>query len=459
MYSEPASSNKLDKSKNKSVQNKNLVNENQENKFSIKSILERGIDQVIDKKNLLVLSDEICDDDIYITNKKVEILLSKMMYDKTLINDKTFANNFNDLLISQIYMCLSPESKKLLLENVKKEEEQDIISYFHNLIGFSYEKFMENQVITNDILMNINSNIIKIEDFHHHQDTSIEEDEDEVPNYNLFSTTLEEVNETFENKLIFEEEKRVYLFRENYLKYKMCKQVEIEIEPTYFSEEEVNTEQKEEFAMHELIDMMKSSSNLLENVQQPNEELNGYNLRISKENSINANFLRSKKSGLGLLSKKSLNRSNSIEKSKKSLNRTNSLEKMNKSKNSGSNLNPNVNKGYSRSGSIGDKNNILKQSTKKSIAGSNADSYDKMKIEKEKELNPFINTYEVNETQGKKLNKNNSEDNKKNLIKNIFKKKPEIKKQTNEVKGRRLIKLNNDKVKFSNFEEDDNDEW
>jgi hypothetical protein len=122
------------------------------------------MDQSVNIKSLMILSDEIIEDDEESESKKIEILLDKMLVDKSLINDKTFSSNFNEYLISQIYIALSPEAKKLVTEKKAGKRSDIDTSYFYNLIGFNYDKFLENPVITNDILMNINNNIIKIED-------------------------------------------------------------------------------------------------------------------------------------------------------------------------------------------------------------------------------------------------------------------------------------------------------
>ena len=76
------------------------------------------MDHLVDKKSLHVLTDDISNEESSEenSNKKIEVLLSKMMDDKTLINDKTFSNNVNDSLITQIFMAMSPDAKKLILE-------------------------------------------------------------------------------------------------------------------------------------------------------------------------------------------------------------------------------------------------------------------------------------------------------------------------------------------------------
>ena len=63
------------------------------------------------------MSDELKEDNEEMSIKlKREILLNKLIFDKSIINGKIFCDSFNDNAISQIYLALSPESRKILLE-------------------------------------------------------------------------------------------------------------------------------------------------------------------------------------------------------------------------------------------------------------------------------------------------------------------------------------------------------
>ena len=73
----------------------NNPNEPIEKGFSIKDIIEK---------------EELC------FKKKKDILLSKLMCDKSIINDRTFSNSNVDNILSLIYLSLSPESRKLLTD-------------------------------------------------------------------------------------------------------------------------------------------------------------------------------------------------------------------------------------------------------------------------------------------------------------------------------------------------------
>ena len=88
-----------------------------ENKFSIRSLLEKSESQETYKKSFFVLSDELKEDDEEMSIKlKREILLNKLVSDKSIINGKVFSDNFNDLAVSQIFLALCPESRKILIE-------------------------------------------------------------------------------------------------------------------------------------------------------------------------------------------------------------------------------------------------------------------------------------------------------------------------------------------------------
>lgn len=93
-----------------------VQNEGSENKHAFQQIIQKSMDHLVDKKNLFVLSDEITNEETSDSNKRIQILLNKLMDEKTLINDKTFSNTSNDMLITQIFLALSPDSKNLVLE-------------------------------------------------------------------------------------------------------------------------------------------------------------------------------------------------------------------------------------------------------------------------------------------------------------------------------------------------------
>lgn len=89
--------------------------ENKENIFSFKRLLEYEKDNQGDPNQLLVLTDKYIDENTP-GNVRVEMLLEKLMSDKSLINDKVFAESQIDNLLSQIYLNLSPDAFKIMNE-------------------------------------------------------------------------------------------------------------------------------------------------------------------------------------------------------------------------------------------------------------------------------------------------------------------------------------------------------
>lgn len=105
--------------KTKSSNSKSIApNEANENKFMIRTLIDKNDPDTGKRINLNVLSDQIKEEDDEEASYKMkkEILLNKLMCDKSIINDKTFANSFVDNVITLIYLSLSPESRNLLME-------------------------------------------------------------------------------------------------------------------------------------------------------------------------------------------------------------------------------------------------------------------------------------------------------------------------------------------------------
>jgi hypothetical protein len=161
-----ASNREIKLKMNRSQSHSKILSENAESRYSQKVFADKNIDRI---KKLTLLSDEIDDENQYSEKKKIEMILDMLMYDRSLLSDRTFSNSFTDQLISQIYISLSPEARKLVVEkyivfNYYRVTDQETLLYFHNLIGFNLESFKENPEMSNDTLMNICNNIIRIED-------------------------------------------------------------------------------------------------------------------------------------------------------------------------------------------------------------------------------------------------------------------------------------------------------
>ena len=132
---------------------------------------------------------------------KKEILLSKLMCDKSIINDKTFANSFVDNVITLIYLSLSPESRKLILDKQcgikNRNVETESNTFFHHLIGFNQENFLKNPVITNETILYLCNNILKNEDCNYNLkavfQSQNEETEEKLPEVIIQETVVQEV--------------------------------------------------------------------------------------------------------------------------------------------------------------------------------------------------------------------------------------------------------------------------
>ena len=88
-----------------------------ENKFSVTHLLLKSESQETYKKSFFVLSDELKEDDEEMSIKlKREILLNKLLYNKSCFKGKVFSDSLNDNVITEIQMALSPESRKMLID-------------------------------------------------------------------------------------------------------------------------------------------------------------------------------------------------------------------------------------------------------------------------------------------------------------------------------------------------------
>ncbi len=102
---------------NRDKRNNNLKNINTENKdvFSFKRLLELEKDNQGDADRLLVLTDKPISPETD-GKTRVEMLLEKMIWDKSLITDKIFSDSHIDDMLAQLYINLSPDSFKIMTE-------------------------------------------------------------------------------------------------------------------------------------------------------------------------------------------------------------------------------------------------------------------------------------------------------------------------------------------------------
>jgi hypothetical protein len=95
---------------------------------------------------------------------KRDIVVSKLMYDESIAVDKYLANTFSDKVLSSIYMGLSAEARKVLLDGYNNSNDVELDNEFHKIIGFQQEEFDKSTPITNEIILNLCNNFIRLED-------------------------------------------------------------------------------------------------------------------------------------------------------------------------------------------------------------------------------------------------------------------------------------------------------
>lgn len=143
--------------------NKNNVNENQEQKFSITQLKDRNENLETHKKGFFVITDELREEEDDMSLKlKREILVGKLMYDKSIIVDKQMQSDFNDGILSSVFLTLSNESRKLL--NDQLTDYSHDYNLFNNLIGWDKEKASKNFQVTNEMIMHMCEKLVKFED-------------------------------------------------------------------------------------------------------------------------------------------------------------------------------------------------------------------------------------------------------------------------------------------------------
>ena len=104
-----------------------------DNKFSIRQILDKSDNQEGYRKSFFVLSEDLKEEDEEMSNKlKRELLIKRLISDKLIITDKllpdklnklkkkhkekTEVDIFNENVVSQIYIGVSPESREFQLD-------------------------------------------------------------------------------------------------------------------------------------------------------------------------------------------------------------------------------------------------------------------------------------------------------------------------------------------------------
>jgi hypothetical protein len=152
--------NFTDKKAKNQLQSKNTNNENTEQKFSIRSLLEKSEVMETHKKAFFVLSDEVKDDEDDLSVKlKRDLVVNKLMYDKSIILDKHLQTGFNDKVLATVYLALSNESRKLMTETVQGD-----FNNFHSIIGFKPNSDSNEIPVNNETIINLCNYFIRMED-------------------------------------------------------------------------------------------------------------------------------------------------------------------------------------------------------------------------------------------------------------------------------------------------------
>jgi hypothetical protein len=149
--------------KKKNLTHKNGLNENTESKFSISQLKEKNDSYETHKKGFFMVTDEIREEDDISLKIKRDILVSKLMCDKAIIIDKHLRGNFNENVLTSIFLTLSNESRKALLEGCNFNDSNES-SNFHNLIGFNRSSVKNWNIISNEAIMNMCENFVKLDD-------------------------------------------------------------------------------------------------------------------------------------------------------------------------------------------------------------------------------------------------------------------------------------------------------
>ena len=144
--------------------NKANLNEGQDQKFSISHLREKGESLETHKKGFFLITDELDEEEDDMSMKlKREILVSKLMYDRSIIIDKQLQSSVYDSSVASVYLAMSNKSRRVLNDQYAESDEE--YNRFHNLIGFNKEKTnTSNFHISNETIMNLCGKLLKFED-------------------------------------------------------------------------------------------------------------------------------------------------------------------------------------------------------------------------------------------------------------------------------------------------------
>ena len=143
--------------------NKNNHGDGQDQKFSITQLRDKSESLVTHKKGFFVIADDLNEDDDEMSLKlKREILVSKLMSDKNIIIDKNLLSNFYDQIWSNVFLSLSNESRRVLVDQY--EESIEDYNLFHKIIGFNHERADKSYLVSNEAIIYLCEKLLKFED-------------------------------------------------------------------------------------------------------------------------------------------------------------------------------------------------------------------------------------------------------------------------------------------------------
>ncbi len=156
-----------EKHKKSKINNKN--SENQESKFSISHLKDKSENLETHKKGFFHITEELKEDEDDMSLKlKRDIVVEKLMFDKSIIIDHEDDIKFTDEIKASIYLSLSRKSRKAILHDCSDEnhnhEETFDFNMFHRLIGMRVGENDDNSRITNMDILNLSQKLIESED-------------------------------------------------------------------------------------------------------------------------------------------------------------------------------------------------------------------------------------------------------------------------------------------------------
>jgi hypothetical protein len=109
-----------------------------------------------------MISDEINKEEELSPKRMRDVVVSKLLFDQSIVIDKCMADNFNDKVLSSLYNALSLKSRTILSNGYENQTNE-----FHRLIGFDKDSIKPDTPITNGIILNLCNGFICLDDCKH----------------------------------------------------------------------------------------------------------------------------------------------------------------------------------------------------------------------------------------------------------------------------------------------------